>query len=127
MADGGILMNDITYDPDAVTGKLEEGIALALSGGGYRAMVFHLGALLRLNEVGLLEKLARVSSVSGGSITAGALAMSWKELSFNDGMANNLQIVVDRMRALAATTIDAGAVIGGILLPGTISDRGIRL
>jgi NTE family protein len=116
-------MDDIASDPDEATERLEEGIALALSGGGYRAMVFHLGALLRLNEVGLLGKLARVSSVSGGSITAGALAMSWKELRFKDGIADNLQIVIDRVRALAATTIDAGAVIGGILLPGTISDR----
>ena len=106
-----------------MTENLEEGIALALSGGGFRAMVFHLGALLRINEVGLLAKLTRVSSVSGGSITAAALAMSWKELQFVNGIANNLEIVVDRVRVLAATTIDVGAVIGGILLPGTISDR----
>jgi NTE family protein len=46
----------------------EAGIALCLSGGGYRAMLFHLGALWRLNELGYLAKLARVSSVSGGSI-----------------------------------------------------------
>ena len=116
-------MNDIAPDPDEMRGNLEEGIALALSGGGYRAMVFHLGALLRINEVGLLGKLTRISSVSGGSIAAGALAMSWKELRFNNGIADNLRIVVDRVRALASTTIDAGAVIGGILLPGTISDR----
>ncbi len=51
-----------------------------LSGGGYRAMVFHVGALWRLNEVGLLSKLKRVSSVSGGSITAGSLALAWKNL-----------------------------------------------
>src|SRR5260370_11456881 len=54
--------------------------ALSLSGGGYRAMVFHVGALWRLNEVGLLGKLKRISSVSGGSITAGVLALCWKEL-----------------------------------------------
>ena len=35
----------------------EEGIALCLSGGGYRAMLFHLGALWRLNELGYLPKL----------------------------------------------------------------------
>ncbi len=62
----------------AVTGKssesnIEPGAALCLSGGGYRAMVFHLGALIRLNEVGLLSQLKRVSSASGGSITAGVL------------------------------------------------------
>jgi len=46
----------------------QDGIALCLSGGGYRAMLFHLGALWRLNEAGCLPKLARVSNVSGGSI-----------------------------------------------------------
>ena len=45
--------------------KPEEGIALCLSGGGYRAMLFHLGALWRLNEFGYLPKLARISSVFG--------------------------------------------------------------
>lgn len=44
--------------------------------GGYRAMVFHLGVLIRLNEVGLLRWLGRVSSVSGGSITAGVLGLT---------------------------------------------------
>jgi NTE family protein len=116
-------VNDFTSDLDSPTGQLEDGIALSLSGGGYRAMVFHLGALLRLNEVGLLAKLTRVSSVSGGSITAGVLALAWKELRFKNGIADNLQIVVSRVRELANTTIDAGAVIGGILLPGSISDR----
>ena len=39
--------------------KLEDGIALCMSGGGYRAMVFHLGALIRLNEAGLLRQMGR--------------------------------------------------------------------
>lgn len=52
------------------------GIALCLSGGGYRAMLFHLGALWRLNEWGYLPQLNRISSVSGGSITAAVLAMN---------------------------------------------------
>src|SRR6266566_10119491 len=56
----------------------QEGLALCLSGGGYRAMLFHLGALWRLNELGYLPRLDRVSSVSGGSITAGVLGMNWK-------------------------------------------------
>lgn len=60
-----------------------QGIALCLSGGGYRAMVFHLGALWRLNEAGLLRKLNRISSVSGGSITAGMLGLQWKKLNFD--------------------------------------------
>src|SRR5919199_5980552 len=44
--------------------------ALCLSGGGFRAALFHLGALRRLNEVGLLSQVDTISSVSGGSIIA---------------------------------------------------------
>lgn len=50
------------------------GIALCLSGGGYRAVLFHLGGLRRLHELGILSQLSYVSSVSGGSIAAGFLA-----------------------------------------------------
>ena len=50
------------------------GIALCLSGGGFRSALFHLGALRRLHELGLLHELALVSSVSGGSVLAGFLA-----------------------------------------------------
>src|SRR5215218_9775414 len=92
--------------PEQLAGGRQDGIALSLSGGGYRAMVFHLGALIRLNEVGLLEKLARVSSVSGGSITAGALAACWPNLRFHEGIAANLDILIERIRAMAATTVD---------------------
>jgi NTE family protein len=49
-------------------------MALCLSGGGYRALLFHLGALTRLNELGILAKLKTVSSVSGGSIASARLA-----------------------------------------------------
>lgn len=51
-----------------------KGVALCLSGGGYRAALFHLGALQRLDEIGLLTQVTTVSSVSGGSIVAGLLA-----------------------------------------------------
>src|SRR5688572_10739153 len=46
-------------------------IGLALSGGGYRATVFHLGMLARLAESQLLEKVSLVSTVSGGSLAIG--------------------------------------------------------
>ncbi len=103
---------------------VEPGIALCLSGGGYRAMVFHLGVIWRLNEAGLLKRIARVSSVSGGSITAGMLGLRWQRLAFDNGVASNLVAeVIDPVRGLAGTTIDAESIIGGIFLPGTISDR----
>lgn len=48
--------------------------ALWLSGQGYRAALFHLGALTRLNELGLLAQVSTVGAVSGGSILAALLA-----------------------------------------------------
>src|SRR5208282_640505 len=72
------MVQDPTPTPPTTTAAaplLEPGTALCLSGGGYRAMLFHLGSLWRLNEAGLLRKLNRISSVSGGSITAGMLGL----------------------------------------------------
>lgn len=101
---------------------LEDGRALCLSGGGYRAMLFHLGVLWRLNEWGMLPTLARVSSVSGGSITAATLGMTWGELRFVDGIATNfVELVVKPIRRLSGKTLDAGVVIKGALLPGSAS------
>src|SRR5262245_13641652 len=75
----------------------QPGIALCLSGGGYRAMLFHLGSLWRLAELGYLPKLSRVSSVSGGSITAALLGHRWKTLGFDaSGVpANFVKAVVE--------------------------------
>jgi NTE family protein len=50
------------------------GLALCLSGGGFRAALFHLGALRRLNELGVLTSIDTISSVSGGSIVSAHLA-----------------------------------------------------
>jgi len=111
-------------DPDGPAGP-EPGIALCLSGGGYRAMLFHAGAIWRLSELGFLPKLNRVSSVSGGSIIAGLLGLRWSRLGFDaNGVARNLVAeVIDPIRALASKTIDEGAILGGLLMPGSISDR----
>ncbi len=54
--------------------RRRRGLALCLSGGGYRAALYHLGALRRLDEVGALARVDTVSSVSGGSIIAAFLA-----------------------------------------------------
>ena len=45
-------------------------IGLALSGGGARAMAFHLGCLRALHDRGILSKVVVMSSVSGGSVIA---------------------------------------------------------
>ena len=114
-----------TGTPFDGTNNPEPGIGLCLSGGGYRAMLFHLGALWRLNEWGYLRKLTRISSVSGGSITAGMLGFKWTKLAFNaNGMATAFDAeVIQPIRALADKTIDEGSIFGGVFLPGSISDR----
>jgi NTE family protein len=102
----------------------EPGIALCLSGGGYRAMLFHLGALRRLNELGYLARLDRVSSVSGGSITSGALARNWNALDFDAaGIARGFgAAVAGPLHRLAGRTIDLWAGVRGIALPGSIAN-----
>lgn len=109
--------------PDTHPQGSRDGLALSLSGGGYRAMMYHVGALWRLNEVGLLGRIARISSVSGGSITAAALGVHWEQLGFVDGRSAHFEDFVATMRKMAAVTIDVGAVIGGVLLPGDVSSR----
>jgi len=48
-------------------------VALALSGGGIRAMAFHMGVLRFMAERRLLESITRISSVSGGSLLVGLI------------------------------------------------------
>jgi NTE family protein len=64
-----------------------KGIGLCLSGGGFRATLFHLGALRRLNELGVLSRgdFRTVASVSGGSITAAQLATALTRLAVAPG------------------------------------------
>src|SRR5690349_23217085 len=104
---------------DKERGRPESGIGLCLSGGGYRAMLFHVGALWRLNELGYLPRLDRVSSVSGGSITAGVLALHWTALGFDaTGVSRNFEEKLVRpIRVLASVTIDQWAIGVGVLTP----------
>jgi NTE family protein len=63
--------------------------------------------------------------VSGGSITAGLLALKWKRLSFDPAKLRQDFVgeVVTPLRALASETIDQEAIILGLVLPGRISER----
>lgn len=111
--------------PDLKAAAVVEGSALCLSGGGYRAMLFHTGALWRLYEAGILEKLDRISSVSGGSIASAVLGMHWSKLSFRPEVVRDdfLPFVVGPLRRLASKTIDTTSVVEGALLPGSANDK----
>ena len=93
----------------------QDEIGIALSGGGFRATLFHLGALWRLNEMSLLPQIARFSSVSGGSILAGLLAVRWGKLKFHDGIAVNFgDQIVNPIWEFCSRNIDVAAVAFGI-------------
>jgi len=93
----------------------KSGIGLCLSGGGYRAMLFHLGVLWRLAELGYLGSqdrqgmhgpigtLQRVSSVSGGSIVAGVLGLAWDDLKVDE------ENLLDRFRELVVQPVQSFA------------------
>jgi len=95
--------------------KPEDGIGMAVSGGGFRATLFHLGAFWRLNQLGYLPKLKRICSVSGGSLTNGFLGLKWKHLQFNGkGVAENFEDEVVRpLTAFCSKTVDLPAALGG--------------
>ena len=101
---------------------------IALSGGGYRAMLFHVGTLWRLHELGLLAQASHISSVSAGSITAAVLALQWDRIQADrlqsagaDGPVPDMRcfrsLVAEPLMHLADHTIDVPAVLAGSLWP----------
>src|SRR5688572_1014811 len=52
-------------------------IGLALSGGGFRATLYHLGLIRFLRDANVLPRVGHITSVSGGSIVAAHLVLNW--------------------------------------------------
>ena len=95
-----------------------KGVALCLSGGGFRAMLFHLGALRRLNEVGLLSRVTTISSVSGGSIMSALLAerlSEWPSSGTSIASAEWEERVVAPARAFTRRNIRTGPIFKRLL------------
>lgn len=70
-------------------------IGLALSGGGFRATLFHLGVVAAFRKLGRLDEVRVVSCVSGGSVTGAHLVLHWDRYISNndatfDGAAHEL-------------------------------------
>ncbi|MDD2468794.1 MAG: patatin-like phospholipase family protein, partial [Desulfobulbus sp.] len=66
-------------------------IGLALSGGGSRAIAFHLGCLRALHDRGVLSKISVLSAVSGGSVIASLYA--YNDDSFPEFEARVLKLL----------------------------------
>ena len=61
-------------------------LGLALSGGGSRATAFHLGCLRALHDLGVLNQVKILSTVSGGSVI-GALPSGLPHLQLPQGIS----------------------------------------
>ena len=59
-------------------------LGLALSGGGFRATLYHLGVVRYLRDAGQLQDVTDIASVSGGSILAAHLVLNWDRYCGDD-------------------------------------------
>lgn len=59
-------------------------LGLALSGGGFRATLYHLGVVRFLRDADALQHVTDVASVSGGSIVAAHLVLNWDRYNGDD-------------------------------------------
>jgi predicted acylesterase/phospholipase RssA len=74
---------------------------LCLSGGGFRATLYHLGVISALRDLDLLKSVREIFSVSGGSITAAHLVLHWdKYIGTNDEQFREIaQELIEFIRA----------------------------
>jgi len=79
-------------------------LGLCLSGGGFRAAFYGLGALRYLAEAGHLAQLKAVSSVSGGSIASGMLADRWQAFERAGATVDSFLATVDAPFRQTVTT-----------------------
>src|SRR5689334_9391996 len=86
-------------------------IGLALSGGGFRAAAFHLGVLKRLEELGLLQRIEALSTVSSGSITGALYALRCAEHGGTPG-SYTVDALIGEMRPFLMDNLRAKALFG---------------
>lgn len=109
-------------------------IGIALSGGGSRAIAFHLGCLRALDSVGILRRVSVLSTVSGGSVIGAMYAIHDGDFqSFEDKVRSVLAsgllkpalrtavTTSEGMRALSCLGVQGVAWIFG--LPGRAAGR----
>lgn len=101
--------------PSAAEGNRRRGKALCLSGGGYRAALFHLGAVRRLDELGILSQLDTISGVSGGSLVANLLADARLEFPSDPAAGERVggldDFVAEPLRRLTSRNIRTPALL----------------
>lgn len=140
--------DQLVHEPARTAGVVPE-VAIALSGGGYRAMLFHTGVLWRLGQWGFFSgrplvrlddaghsvdvgPLARVSSVSGGSLVSAMLGLAYPNLralagtAFDDAFQNEVVTPVRRLAGITLagkSALGAWQVIKNVFLPGSVNEH----
>lgn len=115
-----------TSSTAAANSNCSERIGLALSGGGFRATLFHLGVIAYLRYSGQLKNVKHICSVSGGSILAAHMALNWSkyngtDLEFNEVTKELIQFIRSDVRGrimrtlLLRLTIVVGLIFIGLL------------
>ena len=95
----------------------KEPLGLALSGGGFRASLFHLGGLWRLNEIGKLAEVSTISGVSAGSLVASVLATRWNRLKFSQSVAENFtETIAEPILELCSRNLDVSSAFAGLVV-----------
>lgn len=87
-------------------------IGLTLAGNGYRACLFHLGVLKRLDHYGLMPHVEVISGVSGGALSAAYyLTEMQRKLRANPycPRAEASNEIIDQFRTIAATDLASAA------------------
>jgi predicted acylesterase/phospholipase RssA len=69
---------------------------LALSGGGFRAVLYHLGLVRFLRDAEILPRVTHISAVSGGSSFAAHLVLNWDRYN---GSANEFDAAASELLA----------------------------
>ena len=97
---------------------------MALSGGGLRATLFHLGVVKRLRETGDLAKVRAIFSVSGGSILAAHIRLNWDRYSGTD---DQFQSAASEIQALCQRDLRGRVVRRAVLCWLLLVTPGLRI
>lgn len=114
---------------DEIRPRSNRKFGLALSGGGSRAIAFHLGCMRALHDRSLLDRISILSTVSGGSVI-GAL-WAYSDESFEDFDTRIQGLLRDGLKkGILLTTVfssETPRIIATILISGGLAAVGVAV
>lgn len=122
-----IVTHEVSDLPDRQSGVRD--IGLALSGGGSRAIAFHLGCLRALHDRGVLDRVRIVSGVSGGSVMTGLWAYSTDSFDEFDARVRELLqrgLARDIARHLLLSSLAPRALLSSVIATTKLGTRSVN-